>query len=257
VIFESLKQLGYVVGILWGAKLAADGNIAGNIKIAIYITIFLLIFNNLRPNRNHKLPSLNDFDPIGDIKDFLKIPELRPMAILGATTNFMAPVRVILVPILVIEVLKIDIIYIGYFLGVISFGHLFQFIFGYLCEKYDHINIIKVSLFISAIGLIMTAYSNNEFQLITSGLVLGLALAAWNTSAWTHMSEIGEKYREEGTVVGSYASFSSMGSFLGFLMGGVVLNLFSPRIGILICALVLLLGLLLANILFKKYNLIR
>lgn len=256
-LFESLKHIGYLSGIALGAIALNYSGIEGNIKISIYILIFLFIFNNIRPNHNHNKPCLKDFNPLEDVKDFLKIPELRPMAILGYTVNFTAATRTIIMPLLVIEVLKIDIKYIGLYLGALSAGHLFQFIFGYLCEKFSHIKIINTSNIIFAFATLGLCFVANGFQLLAVGIVAGLSLAAWNTSAWTHMSEIGEKYHEEGNVVGSFMSFASLGSFTGYLLSSYLVTNSSPRLIFLIFAIIVLVGVAISNIYFKKYRYIR
>ena len=228
-LFESLKTLGLFLGIGLGTFIVTTSNIENTLKLSFLIICLLFIYNNLRGSHNHVPLSANGLNPFRSIRDFWAVKDLRGLGILGISMHFANAASVIFIPVLTIQTLGADIRYIGYFALAGSLSHLSQVAFGYSCELYGSGKTIIRSTLLYGSLISLLFFATSPWFVVMFGLIGGLALAAWNTSAVCYMSEIGERLKEEGLVMGSYTSVASMGGFAGFIASGFLVTLLEVR----------------------------
>jgi len=245
-LFESFKKLGGLIGTAVGTFIVSVSSINSTIKIAAILTAILFVINNLKKSHNHYAPKPKDINFLSDLKNFWKIKDLRGMGIIGATMHFNNPAKYIFIPLLITQELNADIKYVGYFIGALTAAHLFEFGFGYACERFGMGRTTLKSVFIFSILITLVGIANSPFVVVFLGLLIGLASASWNTSAWCYMSEIGEKLKKEGQVVGNYTSIASTGGFAGFLVSGLFVSLFGIRMLFALYGIVVMAGIIIS-----------
>ena len=95
-------------------------------------------------------------------------------------------------------------------------------------------------------------YGANSYIVILILLFLGgLGNSMWNVSAWTLMSDIGEKNKIEGSVIGAYISIAKIGAFLSFLVSGFVVQYFGINTLFLFNGVLIVIGTIVAYPLVK------
>ncbi len=218
------------------------------ISLTLLLVLFLFLF------RKERLPKIakGGFNPVKEIKEFLSHKKLRGMAILGMVMHATTPAMSIFLPLFIIEKLGMSISFVGYAFFSLGFMHLLQFWFGKLSDRYGSWRIILLGCLVSAIGMTFLSLSNTFLLLIIFLLIRGMGNGLWNVSAWTLMSDIGEKHEMEGEVVTSYISLAKIGSFVSFILSGLVVTYFSIQALFLINGVVVLFGTVLAYKFLKE-----
>jgi MFS family permease len=250
--FESLIYIGSLVGTSIGTYIVATSDIENTLKLSIAILLLLFLYNNLRKKHNHVSYDVRSLNPLTAIRNFWAIRDLRGMGIMGMAMNFASAATIIFIPILLLQVLHTNVIYVGYFALACGLGNATQFGFGYACELYGLGRTVMRSTFIYGVLISLLFFANGPLAVIVFGFLGGLAQAAWNTSAVCYMSEIGEKLREEGVVMGSYSSVASIGSFAGFIVSGLLVSLISVNYLFLIYGAVIFAGVAIALPYFRQ-----
>jgi len=251
-VFESLKNVGGLIGAGVGTYIVATSKTDNTIKLSILILVLLFIYNTFR-KRHERIPlNLHGLNPLTSIREFWAIRDLRGMGILGIAMHFANAASIIFIPVLLIQGLHADIRYIGYFAAAGSLAHLTQFGFGYACELYGQGRTILWSTFIYGLLITLLFFANSPWVVVAFGLLGGLALSAWNTSAVCYMSVIGERLREEGLVMGSYTAVASIGSFAGFIVSGILVSLVATNYLFPIYGAVIFVGVALSYPYFRR-----
>jgi|TARA_B100000315_G_C14498263_1_gene551080 MFS family permease len=89
----------------------------------------------------------------------------------------------------------------------------------------------------------------NSYSLILLFLFFqGLGRAIWNISAWSFMSDIGERIHKEGEVVGSFMSISKAGGFVSFLFSGLIVQVYGVEKLFILNAFLIALGIIVASL---------
>jgi MFS family permease len=146
----------------------------------------------------------------------------------------------------IIYELGLSISFVGYALFFYGVTHIFQFWFGKISDKYGSWKIVLLGCLIFAIGLGFLSISDNFLLIVLFLFIQGAGGGMWNTSAWSLMSDIGEKYKKEGSVVTTYISLAKMGAFVSFLLSGLVVTFYGIQTLFLINSFVILAGIALA-----------
>lgn len=246
-LFETLLTVGGFVGSLTGTLIVSFLPISSTLKFSL--TIFFLIFalgfiyKNDRPGKISK----SDFNFLHQLRTFIKTDKLKGMAIIGFTTNFTSGATVVFIPLLLTQELKARIFYVGLFSAILSLAHLSQYYFGRYYDKHNAIKMILWSAALYGFAMLFFFVAHFTFVVLIGALAIGLAGSAWNVSAYSFMSEIGEKTNHEGSVIGSYASFAYIGVAFGYIVGGLVSAQIGPRFIFLLYALLIVLSVLIAR----------
>lgn len=203
-----------------------------------------------KPKQKHRRSIWNI---MGEIKEFLSVPQLRGLALMGMVMHGAGMVRVIFLPLFIIEVLGLHYSQVGLALGVFSFVHMFEFVFGRLADRTGYGRMVFIACLVLGSTMLLYPLIGNYYWLLLLLAVYGLAGGAWNVAAWSLMSEVGEKLKEEGQVVTCYISLSKIGAVLASAGAGFLVAWTSITTMFFITGLIIIVGCLISRpFLFKK-----
>ncbi|MCK4551220.1 MAG: MFS transporter, partial [Candidatus Aenigmarchaeota archaeon] len=245
----SVEYLGRLFGPVLGGLLADRMFVQAPFLTAAVILLGLLILipkKNLRKKRISK----KELDLVGDIKEFLSYRKLKGMAILGTVMHATFPAFTIFLPLLIVETMGLSYTYAGYAYLALGATHILQFVFGKWADKKAYVFVLLGTL-VSGIFTGLVFLSESYIALIFALFFIGLGNSAWNVSAWTLMSDIGEKEGIEGTTIGSYVSIAKIGAFVSFLASGFVVQAWGINALFLVNGVIIVLGSILAYPLLK------
>ncbi len=253
-LFLSIGHIGKVVAPLIGGFLADYFFISFPFFISITIFAFLLIILFDKKEFHFKKIHRGDLDLISNIKYFFSFKKLRLMGLLGILTHATHPVLILFLPLFIVSDLgqSYSLVGLGFFL--LGATHLLQYYFGKLCDKYGNYKLVDLGLIIYATGLISFFFINNIFILLIVLLLMGIGTAMWNISAWTLMSDIGEKKRGEGFILTTYMSIAKIGAFFSFIFSGIIVDVLSFHFLSLILGTILLAAAVFTYFMFSKYE---
>ncbi len=253
-LFLSIGHIGKVVAPLIGGFLADYFFISFPFFISITIFAFLLIILFDKKEFHFKKIHRGDLDLISNIKYFFSFKKLRLMGLLGILTHATHPVLILFLPLFIVSDLgqSYSLVGLGFFL--LGATHLLQYYFGKLCDKYGNYKLVDLGLIIYATGLISFFFINNIFILLIVLLLMGIGTAMWNISAWTLMSDIGEKKRGEGFILTTYMSIAKIGAFFSFIFSGIIVDVLSFHFLSLILGTILLAVAVFTYFMFSKYE---
>ncbi len=237
---ESFNYVGGLTAPVIGALLADKLFIRAPFFFSIAL-LSILFFSLFKKGDFPKIDG-KKLNPLKEIKRFLSCRQLRGMGILGIVMHASTPAVSLFLPLFIIYELGLGISFVGYALFFLGFMHIFQFWFGKISDKYGSWKIVLLGCLISALGAIMMSFSTSFFVLAIFLFIRGIGNAMWNVSAWTLMSDIGEKRRKEGGTITSYLSIATMGAFISFLVSGLVVTFYNIQTLFLLNGLLVLAG---------------
>ena len=123
---------------------------------------------------------------------------------------------------------------------------------GKLADTFGHINIIIYSLLVSAVFILLQAFSDTAYQLIALRFLMGIALGGL-LPCLSAMIKAYVAERILGKVMGYSLSAQFIGQFLGPLTGGMIGGQWGIRAVFFVTAFLLLLGTV-YNVLIKWKN---
>ena len=256
-LFLSVGHTGRLIAPLIGGFLADYFFIRFPFFISIIIFSILLILLFDKKEFHFMKIHRQDLNLISDIKYFLSFKHLRLMGLLGMCAHATQPILILFLPLFIVSDLGYSYSFIGLAFFLFGMTHLLQYYFGKLCDRYGSYKIVGLGLAIYATGLISLFFINNIFILLLVLFVIGTGSAMWNVSAWTLMSDIGEKQRREGLILTTYLSIAKIGALFSFLVSGIIVDIFSFHILALIFGTILLTAAVFTYFMFSKYESIK
>lgn len=223
------------------------------VEAPMYTAIFILACAFLlMPGQKieKRRPRKTDLDWLGGIRGFLSHRGLCGMAILGIVMHATFPALTVFLPLYIVETLGLSYVYVGYAYFAIGVTHLLQFEFGRWSDKSAY-RVVLLGTLISGIFLAAIFWSSSYLVLLVLLFLKGIGNSMWNISAWTLMSNIGEKENLEGEVIGSYISIAKVGSFLSYVVSGFVVQAYGMNSLFLANGLLIVFGTVLAYPLLK------
>jgi MFS family permease len=251
------KYLGWSMSLEYVSKIIAPvvgGLIADYFFVSapFFLSITLLIVLSFyfiikeRPRKMGKVSS-GDFNIIREIREFLSNRTLRGLALQGVVMHASLPATVIFLPLLMIDKFGVDFTLIGFAYFVFGFFHLFQFYFGKLSDSAGRRVTVLPGTMIFGVFMILAAFADSYFGILLALLFMGMGGALWNISTWSMMSDIGESIKKEGQVVMTYASISKIGTFVSYILGGLIALVFGIESLFIINGIVIIIGTVLAS----------
>ena len=152
---------------------------------------------------------------------------------------------------MITEQLNLSYIFVGYAIFALECPHILQFLFGKWADKNSK-KLILIGTLISGALMCLISQINVYTLLLFVLFIRGIGLSMWNISAWTLMSDIGERERIEGEVIGSYLSIVKIGSFASFILSGLLVYLYGIGSLFMINGIIIVLGVALAYPFLKK-----
>lgn len=237
---ETFNYLGGLTAPVIGALLADIFFIQAPFLLSM-VLLSVLFFSLFRASPLPKIDG-RKLNPLGEIGKFLSNRQLRGMAIAGIVMHASTPAINLFLPLFIIYELGLNISYVGYALFFLGFMHIFQFWFGKIADRHGSWKIVLLGCVISALGMTFMSFSTSFAMLILFLFIRGTGNAMWNVSAWSLMSDIGERSRREGSVITSYLSIATIGAFVSFLLSGLVVTFYSIQTLFLLDSIVVLAG---------------
>ncbi|MBU0461359.1 MAG: MFS transporter [Nanoarchaeota archaeon] len=217
--------------------------------IIICIQFMYLLFAKKRQDRQPI--SYSDLNLFKLLRDFMANSKLRGMAFLGMVMHAAIPLHLMFIPLLIKIEWGMPYRYVGYALFAFMAGHFLQFALGRFADKIGNAKAVVMGTGLYGITLLFMSQAKSYVVLVILMAVWGVWSSLWNVSAWSFMSDIGERHKTEGAVVCSYISWAKAGSFLSFAVGG----LFVMYLGL--PAFMVLMGLLILAVTFIAYPLLK
>ncbi len=243
----SIGHIGAIVAPIIGGLLVDKLFIKAPFILSAVILLALSFMLVYRTPKLKVKPSKKSFNLYAGIKNFLAERPLKAMAILGMVMHATTPAIQVFMPLLIIEKLGLTYSSIGlamFFLGVTN---LFQFFFGQLSDKFNRGTLILVGCGIYAFFMFFVSTTNTYWVLLILLLFQGVGGAIWNVSAWSLMSDIGEKTKKEGEIVGSYMSIAKIGSFISFIFSGLIVSIWGISSIFAVNAIIIAIGIIIAS----------
>lgn len=232
-LFHTIISTAVITAPLLGGYIADTYGYANLFDVALYTMISILagIFihdlflydDKKEPHRKKTKLQKKDFNPYHDVKEALKHKEFKAIAFAGICANFTLPFTILLLPYFIIEQMSLSNTHLSIATFLIGFAHLFQYGLGNFSDNFGKGKSILLGLLISGIGLIAMAFTHTYWLLLVFILIKSFGGSLWNVSAWSYLSDVGEKYDIEGKLVGSFTSLSRIAAMTSNLLAGVLL----------------------------------
>lgn len=248
-IFHSLLSIAAMVAPLLGGVVAdaygykAVFALSLVISIIVFVGILIhdkLFYKDTSPHRKKGTLKVRDGNPILDILDMLKIKELKTLSFIGVMVNFIAPFTVMVLPFIIIKKMGLSNTHLSIALFIIGSAHICQFLFGSFADWFGKGKSIILGLVIAAFALIGMFYTRTYNVLLLLLLLKSVGGGLWNVSAWSYMSDIGEKLNMEGKIIGSYSALTRISTAISFIIAGIILNAWQEGIFIFYAAVIII-----------------
>ena len=232
-VYTSAQAVATLAAPIIGGIIADSFGYRANFMVSMGVMILLLVgiliydkfkFSDDYPHRKNKPFEMKTINPFQTIKELFKKKELRSICILGTAANIQAPLRHVIIPLLVIDKFGMSNTSLSYLILIFGVLHVFQFYFGRLADKYRPERFIVYGNMVFVLCLLALIFVNSYVSLAIVIFVYALAGSFWNVSAWGYMSRLGEKYKMEGKVVGGYIALAHKSHTISFIITGFLLQ---------------------------------
>jgi len=220
-IFFSLSQAGILIGSFVGPFLASLFTLRFPFMMSAIGLALLLIWLFVWKSHHKPVIRKQHFNPLYSIKKFWHEKKLRAMSFIGMAMHARIAVFAIFLPLLVLQ-MGAGLKEVGIIFGLRGAAHLFQGFAGKIVDKKGSRNIVVGSVIIASVLVIMAGFTRSYIPLLIVLVLESFVSSFWNVSAWTFMSEIGERKKMEGIVVGSYDSLANIGRFVFSIVSGFI-----------------------------------
>ncbi|MBW2991427.1 MFS transporter [Candidatus Woesearchaeota archaeon] len=255
-VFLGISWIGSLLGPLIGSFLAYAFFLRFPFVLSLIGLALLLIWLFVWKSHHKPVVHKQDFNPFYALKKYFAEKKLRAMALIGIAMHTRVAVVEIFLPLIILS-LGAGLKEVGILFFLRGFAHLFQGFAGRITDKKGSKNVVILSVIASSVLIIIAGFTKSYIPLLIFMCLEGFALAFWNVSAWTFMSEIGIRKKMEGVVVGSYTSIAKTGHFVFALISGFLVVVFGMTPLLIITgAISLVTVLLVAPMLASKYKIL-
>ena len=255
-LFLSLGYIGRLVAPVIGGLLADHFFIKFPFIVSIVIMAVLLLCLLKGTHLKQAKIKKSDLNPLADIRTFLSFKDLQAMGLLGICAHATLPTTTLFLPIFIIENLNLSNTHVGIALFFLGVTHLLQ---GYLGRISDRIGNAKgVVTGLSAIGVLfcLIYLTDSYLSLVLLLFLIGICGSLWNVSAWTLMSNIGEKVNKEGLIVTSYLSIAKIGALFSYFVSGIIVDNYSFQFLAFLNGIILIAACMISLLMFSKKYLV-
>lgn len=248
-VFHSLLSVATMVAPLLGGVVADAYGYTAVFMLSLIVAIMALTgvivhdklyFKDASPHRKKPELKARDSNPLLDILDMLKIKQMKPISILGIMSNFTTPFVIMVLPYIIIEKMGLTNTHLSIALFIMGAAHICQFILGAFADKFGLGKSISLGLSVFSVALIGMFFTRSYNVLLLLILLKAFGGALWNVSAWAYMSDIGEKLKIEGKIVGSYSALARAANAISFIIAGSILSIWQEGIFLFYAAIVAL-----------------
>lgn len=261
-LYQSLTSIAFITAPLIGGFIADNYGFKSMLTVSTFSMIGLLVLILLFDSFFYKEPAerkrraklnLHDFNPFTSVSAVFKFKEMRHIIFLGACSNITAPLLTQVLPFIIISRMGLSNSHLSICIFMIGFAHVLQYVFGVVADKIGKHRGILLGLFVSGFAYILMFFTNSFELLLLAILLHAFGGALWNVSAWSFMSDTGEKYNIEGKIVGSYTSISRIFIMVSAILSGFLLDALGEKI-FFVYGAVILIPLLITFKYFFTYN---
>ncbi len=252
----SLAYIGQLIGPVVGAFLADYFFIELPFVVAGVILFILsgyLLVGGFGSIQNIKI-KLSDLSWLDEIKLFLAHSRLKGMGIMGMVMHATNPAMKVFLPILIVSYMGLSYSSIGIAFFVYGLTHMLQGVFGKYGDRFGHWKFVLFGTGIVAITLIGISFISSYWILLIFMFIQGVGSSMWNVSAWSLMSNIGEKEKIEAQILTSYFSIAKVGSLFSFLLSAWLVKIFGLQMIFMINGIIILIGITFAFRYLKVTN---
>ncbi|UCG95572.1 MAG: MFS transporter [archaeon] len=246
---ETLNFTGRMAAPVIGAVIADLYFIEAPFFISLVILFLMLGFLF----RKEKFPKLvkKPLNPLEEIREFISHRKLRGMSILGIVMHASQPGMTLFLPLFIVYNMGLELSYVGYAFFILEIMHIFQFWFGKKADRHGAWKLVLGGCLTAALGMGLLYISSSFLTLAIFLFIQGIGRSMWNVSAWSLMSDVGEKKRAEGEIAASYASIAKIGAFISFILSGLLVTALGIQALFLFNAVIIVIGVVLAYNFFK------
>ncbi|NQU97869.1 MFS transporter [Candidatus Woesearchaeota archaeon] len=248
----SITHIGAVIAPVVGGVLADKVFIRAPFLLTAVLILILAFRLAFTTKKISKKIERKNFNLLDEIKTFLSSKPLTGTGILGIMMHATNPAMKVFLPLYLIERLGLSYTYVGVAIFFLGIAHIFQFYFGSLADKFGRVNMVMFGCFMFALFMFLLSTTQVYWIILLILLLQGIGGAIWNVSAWSLMSDIGERIHKEGEVVGSYMSIAKIGAFVSFLFSGLIVQVFSIEVLFMFNAFLIAIGMLVASFFFGR-----
>jgi MFS family permease len=199
--------------------------------VLLSVLLLMLLFKS----RNKKVDlSHLDTDVFKYIREFMSNRRLKDVGLMGMIMHANTPALLVFIPLHIMEYFGLSYTFVGIVLFLHTLTHTVQFYFGALSDRYGRHPFIAMGCFMVGVCWILCSLSGTYLVLALSFAIMGLGGSMWNISAWSLMSDVGEKLKKEGFVVTTYLSVAKIGSFMSFAVSGIIVQFYGIQMLFLI-----------------------
>jgi len=225
----SLKHIGIILGPALGGYLADRFSIKLVFILVIILTALIGLFLSSIKERSQKRVYLDDFRLIKNIRNLIRIRELRNLAFLGFFVQLNNPAMGIFLPLLIIDDMGLSYLKVGIALSFIGIFFAFQFVFGAISDRIGNKKSIIIGNIIACVALFLISLTSSYILLLLCLLIFSFGGAFWNPAAYSIMADIGSRTESIGEVMGVYNSIGKIGEFTGYIISGIIVAFLGIR----------------------------
>lgn len=250
-IYNAVKGAGYVISPIAGGLIVAKSNFSNIFLVSAGIGVLAFLLSLLLPNIKEKVCLEEDDD--FSLKSFIvvfKDPKLIRWYSIIVINMFFVSILFGFLPVLVYN-LNYGSFKTGLILSLVALSYLLiQPFAGYLADKANVINTIRIGLILSALSVIAAPFTK-DIWLILDAIIAGIGVGIVWTNTDTLVSELADE-NKLGTTMGVAGSFKEFGDMLGPIIIGLLSQALGLTWGFVICGFLGLLSLLLIGKSTKK-----
>ncbi len=245
----SIGKIGYVLGPLVGGVLAAHyGIISPFVATAIVMLGLGAWYVCTKTHPYPKLPlDAQAFNPIPKINEFLRIRPFKGLAIMAFVFNFSLAAMFVFLPLYIVKDLHLGIEAVGIAFFVQQIPMLLQFIGGKATDQFGNKKMMFLGLVLVSLGLVGVGLSKTFEGVLVALFINGAGQSLFGISALSLLSSMGQKLKREATFLGGQVSISRIGSFVGYLVTGIIVAGSDISTLFVLCGVFILLGVIVAE----------
>ncbi len=243
----SILSIGKIVGPVIGGVIAD----ALFIKAPFILALVVIIFN-FQIRKESKKISKKHIAFKHEFKKFFSHPELITIAILGMAFHATIAVIAVFLPLRIVDQLQLSFTLVGVAFFMFHVPHAIQFVWGKAIDKKGAGLFVILGALSTGIAIMGLYTASNYYSLIAILFIAGIGDSIWNIAAWTYMSNIGEKRKIEGEIIGTFTSLAKIGGVIGLIISGVIILRYDIKHLFLFFGLILAITSLVSHALLKK-----
>jgi MFS family permease len=239
----TLISLGQLVAPVAGGLLADYWFVKAPFLVASVVLLIMIWIIAWREDIViHEKVYWSEFNFIEKLRKFLSIRKLRGVGIMGVAAHASLPLIRVFIPVYIVMSFGLPYRFVGYAIFALQATHLLQFLMGRVSDRLGAGKVMIAGAFGYGAAMAALAFTDSYWVFVGILFLAGIAGSFWNVSAWSFMSDIGAKHKEEGFVIGSYISFAKIGEITSLIFGGLLIGFFGIKFFMILIGVLIIVG---------------